>query len=136
MPRTRRALRTTTRRSIGSINVRELIEALEWEDPEALVVFSSDFGDIGHTEQVHSIGGDIEEVKLTDPRTVAVDGLCDVRMTRTTRPRRRRRNRSDSANQVTHSHFNEEITWQRRRRGNRVDDKPERLPACGRSRPT
>lgn len=64
MPRTRRAVQTNARKSIGSINVRELIEALEWEDPEALVVFASDYGDVGHTQQVHSIIGDIEEVKL------------------------------------------------------------------------
>lgn len=58
MPRTSRALRT--------INVRELIEALEGEDPEALVVFSSDYGDIGHTEQVHPIQGDVEEATLEE----------------------------------------------------------------------
>ena len=58
MPRTRRAIR--------SINVRELIDALEGEDPEALVVFSSDYGDISHTQQVHPISGDMEEGTLEE----------------------------------------------------------------------
>ena len=58
MPRTRRALL--------SITVADLIAALQDEDPEALVVFSSDYGDITHTEQVHAIKGEVEEVTLEE----------------------------------------------------------------------
>jgi hypothetical protein len=53
-------------RAIRSINVRELMEALEGEDPEALVVFGSDYGDIGHTQQVLPITGEIEEVQVEE----------------------------------------------------------------------
>jgi len=63
MPRTRHS---NARRSIGTITVRELLDALEAEDPEALVVFASDYGDIGHTQQVHRVSGDVEEVTLEE----------------------------------------------------------------------
>jgi hypothetical protein len=54
-------------RSIGSITVRELRQALfEVEDQDAMVVFTSDYGDIGHTQQVHPISGDVEEVALEE----------------------------------------------------------------------
>ena len=53
-------------RAIRSINVRELLEALEGEDPEALVVFCADYGDIGHTQQVLPINGEIEEVQVEE----------------------------------------------------------------------
>jgi hypothetical protein len=58
MPRTRRSIRT--------INVRELIEELQEQDPEALVVFAADYGDIGHTQQALAIVGDIEECVLRE----------------------------------------------------------------------
>lgn len=49
-----------------SITVRKLMELLEEDaDPDALVVFSSDYGDHGHTEQALRIRGDIEDVTLT-----------------------------------------------------------------------
>jgi hypothetical protein len=56
MPRT--ALRTIT--------VRELIEDLEEQDPDMPVVFTSDYGDIVHTQQVHAITGSCEEEALTE----------------------------------------------------------------------
>src|SRR4051812_3209599 len=62
MPRTTRGLRT--------INIRELIDALDDaladNGPEALVVFASDYGDIGHTQQVHPIDGVVEEAELEE----------------------------------------------------------------------
>ena len=49
------------RGALQTLTVKELIEVLENEDPEMPVVFASDYGDIGHTQQVHGIDGEIEE---------------------------------------------------------------------------
>lgn len=49
-----------------TITVEELIAVLENEDPQARVLFSSDYGDISHTEQAHRIYGQVEEVTLRD----------------------------------------------------------------------
>jgi hypothetical protein len=50
-----------TKTKLKSITVAELIEALQGEDPEAMVVFASNYGDYHKTQQVHFIGGDLEE---------------------------------------------------------------------------
>ena len=44
-----------------TITVRQLIERLRDEDQDARVVFASDYGDRGNTQQVHFLDGDIEE---------------------------------------------------------------------------
>jgi hypothetical protein len=66
MPRTRRH----THVRFGSINISELMDALkdalDEHGPEALVVFSSDYGDIGHTEQAHPLSREVEEVTLEE----------------------------------------------------------------------
>ena len=53
-------------RTLKSITVAELIEELEGQDPEAMVVFASDYGDIGHTRQVHFINGELEPLTLEE----------------------------------------------------------------------
>lgn len=40
--------------------------ALQNEDPQARVLFSSDYGDRSRTEQAHPIRGRVEEVTLRD----------------------------------------------------------------------
>lgn len=47
-----------------SITVRELIEALEDEDPEAQVICACNYGDIGKTQQVVFLTGQVEEATL------------------------------------------------------------------------
>jgi hypothetical protein len=50
---------------IRSITVRQLRQLLfDVDDQEAIVVFSSDYGDHSHTEQVHAIRGEFEEVQI------------------------------------------------------------------------
>jgi len=51
---------------LDTITVKELIEALEDLEPNALIAFSSDYGDHTHTEQVHSIDGNIEKKLITE----------------------------------------------------------------------
>ena len=52
--------------TLRTITVGDLINMLKDEDPDALVVFSSDYGDYHHTQQAHGLRGDIEEVKLSE----------------------------------------------------------------------
>lgn len=47
-----------------TITVRQLIERLQDEDPDAKVVFSSDYGDRVGTRQVHFLKGDFEQGKV------------------------------------------------------------------------
>ncbi len=47
-----------------TITVRELIDALELEDENALVIFSADYGDYSHTQQALFIEGTTEEVTI------------------------------------------------------------------------
>jgi hypothetical protein len=49
-----------------TVTKAELIEALEELNDNDLVAFSSDYGDISHTQQVHRIRGRIEEVELCE----------------------------------------------------------------------
>jgi hypothetical protein len=46
---------------LNSITVADLIELLQEQDPDALVVFTSDYGDICHTAQALPLKGDAEE---------------------------------------------------------------------------
>lgn len=48
-------------RQLRSCTVQELLDALEGEDRKAMVVFASNYGDLGKTQQVHAIAGDVEE---------------------------------------------------------------------------
>lgn len=54
----------TSRTTPTSITVRDLTERLLEEDPDAQVVFACDFGDIGHTQQVFFVHGDLDEQEL------------------------------------------------------------------------
>lgn len=47
-----------------SITVERLIELLEGEDPEALVIFTADYGDHHHTQQALPLRGEIETVAI------------------------------------------------------------------------
>jgi len=49
---------------IKTLTVAQLIERLREEDPDALVVFASDYGDRGHTQQAHFLDGRIQEQLL------------------------------------------------------------------------
>ena len=49
-----------------TITVRALIEKLYNEDPDALVIFSANYGDRARTEQALPIRGTVEEVFLTE----------------------------------------------------------------------
>jgi hypothetical protein len=53
-------------RRFSTITVRDLMEALEGQDPEALVIFASDYGDHCHTQQAFALDGDLEEVQLEE----------------------------------------------------------------------
>lgn len=57
---------TMSARQFKSVTVAELIEVLQEQDQEALVTFASDYGDHCHTEQVHALEGDIQEVGLRE----------------------------------------------------------------------
>jgi hypothetical protein len=49
------------RRLSNTITVEELIAALQEQEPDARVAFSSDYGDHCHTQQIHSIQGQLTE---------------------------------------------------------------------------
>ena len=51
---------------LKTITVRELIEALQNEDPEARVVFASNYGDRARTQQAHAIKGECEPATLRE----------------------------------------------------------------------
>lgn len=53
-------------RNFRTITVAQLLEALEGEDPEALVVFSTDYGDYCHTQQALPLKGELEEVEIKE----------------------------------------------------------------------
>jgi hypothetical protein len=55
-----------TTETLRTITVRELIEDLAEQDPEMLVAFTSDYGDIGHTPQVHAIKGVCQEETIEE----------------------------------------------------------------------
>lgn len=51
-------------KKLQTITVGELIARLQGEDPDAQVVFASDYGDRGRTRQAHAIRGHVEEALL------------------------------------------------------------------------
>jgi hypothetical protein len=51
-------------RPFHSITKAQLLDAIEFIPDDALVCFSSDYGDIGHTKQVHSLQGYAEERRI------------------------------------------------------------------------
>lgn len=51
-------------RTPPSLTVRELIELLKDEAPESPVIFASDYGDIGHTQQVFFLAGNLKEATV------------------------------------------------------------------------
>jgi len=54
------------RGTLRTITVRELIEALEDEDPDMPVMFTSNYGDYHNTPQVHALQGECEEAALEE----------------------------------------------------------------------
>lgn len=50
---------------LSTMTVRELIEELESQDPDARVVFQYDYGDYGHTQAIGEIG--LVEVRPVEP---------------------------------------------------------------------
>lgn len=53
-------------RTLRTITVGQLIDALEGEDRNARVIFSADYGDRGNTQQALPISGDIETVTISE----------------------------------------------------------------------
>lgn len=49
---------------LNTITVAELIERLRCEDQDALVIFSTDYGDRCHTQQALPLRGEMEEVSI------------------------------------------------------------------------
>jgi hypothetical protein len=47
-------------RKFESITVAQLIEVLQAESPDAIVAFSSNYGDICNTIQLHRINGEVQ----------------------------------------------------------------------------
>lgn len=52
-------------RTFQTCTVQDLLDALEGQDPEALVCFASNYGDRGNTQQVHALDGNVEPEKLS-----------------------------------------------------------------------
>lgn len=50
--------------TLQTITKRQLLDLLDDVEDDARIVFSSDYGDRGHTEQAHEIKGEIEQVKV------------------------------------------------------------------------
>lgn len=51
-------------RALRTITAEELIAALQDLPPDAIVAFSSNYGDHCRTRQIHSINGDLEELPM------------------------------------------------------------------------
>lgn len=49
---------------LKTMTVAQLIDRLEGEDPEALVIFSVDYGDYHHTQQALPLQGEFETVTI------------------------------------------------------------------------
>jgi hypothetical protein len=47
-----------------TMTVAQLIELLEGESPDALVIFSTDYGDFHHTKQALPLRGDVDAVTI------------------------------------------------------------------------
>jgi len=52
--------------TLRTITVGELIERLKGEDPDALVIFTADYGDRCHTAQALPIRGRVETVTIRE----------------------------------------------------------------------
>lgn len=50
--------------TLRTITVAELIKRLEGEDPEARVIFSTNYGDFSRTEQALPLRGNFDEVTI------------------------------------------------------------------------
>jgi hypothetical protein len=53
-------------RTLRTITVRELRDLLDGEDENALVIFTTDYGDYHHTPQALPIKGEIEEGTVSE----------------------------------------------------------------------
>lgn len=53
-------------KNLRSITVEELIALLQDQDPEARVIFSTDYGDHCHTEQALPLRGEVDTVTVTE----------------------------------------------------------------------
>lgn len=53
-------------RKIRGMTVRQLIDALEEQDEDAIVVFTADYGDHSHTMQALPIEGNIENMYIVE----------------------------------------------------------------------
>jgi hypothetical protein len=49
---------------MNSITVRQLQELLEGEDPDALVIFTADYGDYHHTAQALPLRGELDNATI------------------------------------------------------------------------
>ncbi len=49
-----------------TITVRQLLDLLEDESPDAKVIFSADYGDYHHTEQALPIRGELDTVTIEE----------------------------------------------------------------------
>ncbi len=52
-------------KTLQTLTVKDLIELLECEDPNARVIFSTDYGDHSHTEQALPLRGLVDIVTVT-----------------------------------------------------------------------
>lgn len=74
-------------KNLRTITVAKLIDLLEGESPDALVIFSTDYGDYHHTPQALPIKGEVEEAFIEKSAysnsgyaVVDVDGLTGEEM--------------------------------------------------------
>ena len=52
-------------KTLRTITVRDLIDLLEGESPDARVIVSADYGDHSHTEQALPLRGELDTVTIT-----------------------------------------------------------------------
>lgn len=55
-----------TKETLRTITVRELIERLEGESPDAKVIFSTDYGDYIRTQQALPLRGELDTVTIRE----------------------------------------------------------------------
>jgi len=53
-------------KALNTLTVAELIELLQDQDPDAQVIFSTDYGDYHHTQQALGLRGRVEEVTVSE----------------------------------------------------------------------
>lgn len=61
-----------------SITVKELIELLKDEEPDAVVCFTADYGDYHHTQQALPIFGQLEEHEMVEENAYSHSGWALV----------------------------------------------------------